>query len=136
MQNINSINDLREAILLMESRQSEEEIILREQFQLTYESLKPLSLIKSTLKEASESREIKNNIFNTSVGMTAGYLSKIIFERTSKNPFKKLFGNILMFGITNIVTRNTSIIKNTGKRILEIIREKHPESFNGTARLK
>lgn len=118
MQQINSSKKLADVIILLESKQADQGKILREQFHSTYESLKPLNLIKSTLKEAAISGELKDNIMNTSVGLAAGYISKKIFEGMSNNPLKKMLGSALMFGITNIVTRNPEIMKSIGSKFL------------------
>jgi hypothetical protein len=118
MKTINSTRELAEAISLLETRQAEQGILLREQFHLTYDSLKPLNLIKSTLREAAISGELKDNIMNTSVGLAAGYISKKVFEGVSNNPLKKLLGSALMFVITNIVTRNPETIKFLGHKFL------------------
>jgi len=131
MKTINSTRELAEAISLLETRQAEQGILLREQFHLTYDSLKPLNLIKSTLREAGASSELKDNIINTSKGLIAGYLSKIIFEGVSNNPLKKMFGSILMFGITNLVTRNSDNVKRTGTKFLNIFRHTSADTING-----
>jgi len=55
---------LNESIRLLQQKQALELIQLKEQFHATYESLKPLNLIKSTLHEVADSSEIKNNILN------------------------------------------------------------------------
>lgn len=136
MQKINSITDLREAIVKLENAHAIETKMLREQFNLTYESLKPINLIKSTFKEAALSVDLKDNIVNSTVGLVAGFLSKKIFEGVSRNPLKKLLGTALMFGITNIVTKNPETVKKAGKKIFEIIRPEHIKSSNGTERLK
>jgi len=117
MQIINSALSLRAAIVELESKQAYEGKLLREQFHIAYNSLKPLNLIKSTFKEAAESDELKDNIINTSVGLTSGYISKKIFVGFSNSPLKKLLGTVLMFGITNLVSKNTEIIKLLGKKI-------------------
>ncbi len=111
MKKINSPSELTEAILLLETRQAEQGKLLLDQFHLTYDSLKPLNLIKSTFKDAAESSELKDNFINTSKGLIVGYLSKLIFEGASKNSLKKMFGSIIMFGITNLVTRNSDSVK-------------------------
>ena len=41
---------LREAIVVLEKRQATEGKILKEQFMLAYESMKPINLIKNTFK--------------------------------------------------------------------------------------
>jgi len=45
---INSATDLRAAILQLETRQAAEEKLLKENFHLAYESIKPINLIKNT----------------------------------------------------------------------------------------
>jgi hypothetical protein len=52
---------LKESIRLLEMKQQEEGKILKEQLRITYESLKPVNLIKSSLKEITSSMEIKND---------------------------------------------------------------------------
>ena len=131
MQKISSTTGLREAILQLESRQAEEMKMLKKQFHFVYESIKPVNLIKTAFKEVVESRDLKNNILNTSVGLAAGYISKILFEGTSKGPVKKLLGSILMFGITNIVAKNPEPVKSLGKKFLEIIRGKSADTVTG-----
>ncbi len=131
MQKINSAIRLRDAILQLESKQTEERKLLKKQFHLAYESIKPVNLIKGAFKEVAESRELKDNILNTSVGLAAGYVSKILFEGTSKSPIKKILGSVLMFGITNLVTKNPEPVKSLGKKFLEIIRSKSADSVNG-----
>lgn len=121
MQTINSETRLRNAILELESKQAEEMILLREQFHLTYESIKPVNLILGTLKEVSESQALKNGFLNTSVGLVSGYISKVIFEGKSHNPLRKMMGTALMFGITNAITQNPETIKLVGKVFLKMI---------------
>lgn len=125
MQKINSETDLRNAILQLESLQAEEGRLLKEQFLLTYNSIKPINLIISTLKEATKSRELKDTIINASVGLTAGYLSKALFEIVTKSPLKKLLGTALMFGIKNLVARNPEAVKSFGQFIFKrVLRKK------------
>jgi hypothetical protein len=134
MQKINSITELEEAILLLETRQKTEAKQLNEHFRLAFNSIKPINLIKNTFKEVAQSSELKNNIVNTSIGLSAGYLSKVLFQGASKNPFKKLLGGVIMFGITNLVTKNTGAIKSAGQKILKIISPHAGERSNGAGK--
>ncbi|MFH0894208.1 MAG: hypothetical protein V2A54_07220 [Bacteroidota bacterium] len=121
MQKINSETGLRDAILQLERKQADEAKMLNEQLHLAYESIKPINLIKSIFNEAVASRDLKDNLLNTSVGLTAGYLSKILFQGITKSPFKKLLGTALMFGITNVVAKNPEAIKSFGNGFLKMI---------------
>ncbi|MCM2301451.1 MAG: hypothetical protein NDI80_02390 [Flavobacteriaceae bacterium] len=127
MEKIYSENDLNRIILQLESKQTIEAKLLKEQFYLTYESLKPINIIKNIFKQASESQEIKENIINSSVGLTAGYLSKILFETVANSPLKKLVGSVVMFSVKNAVAHNPVVIKLLLNGFLKIISSKKPQ---------
>lgn len=123
---------LRDAILVLEKRQTEEGKILKDQFLLMYESVKPINLIKKTFKDISESRDLKETVINSSVGLATGYVSKKLFVGASHNPLKKLFGTVLMFGITNLISKNAGTIKSVGRQLLKSIISKADNKTNGT----
>jgi hypothetical protein len=133
MANINSEQELKDAILQLESKRTDEGKELKEQFFIAYESIKPINLIKSTFKEAAASTDIQDNILTTSVGLTAGYLSKKIFEGTSHSPLKKLFGTALLFGVTQAVAKNPEAIKALGHGLLNMIRSRSNKNGNRTS---
>ena len=62
MQNITSTAGLKDAIQLLEVEQGIKEQLLKDQLYLTYESLKPVNLIRNTLKEISSSPYMIDNI--------------------------------------------------------------------------
>jgi len=131
MQKINSEATLKAAIVQLERKRAEEEKMLREQFHLACESMKPINLIKSTFKEAvasgkeaMASPDIKDNIVNTSVGLAAGYVSKLLFVNVSRSPLRKLIGIALQFGITKLVAENPEAVKSMGKGLMKIISPK------------
>jgi hypothetical protein len=124
MEKINSETDLREAIVQLENKWIDDGKLVKEQFFLTIESIKPINLIKSTFKDAVASPDIKGKILNTSVGLTAGFLSKLIFQGVLKSPLNRLIGTAVMFGITNVVARNPEAVKSIGKGFFKMIRGK------------
>ncbi len=124
MQRINSETNLKDEILMLENRQAHEALLLKQEFQEAYESVKPINLIKNTFAQAVTSPELKDNILKVSVGMAAGYLTKMLFVSVSKNPFKKLIGTALLVGITNVVARNPETIKAVGLGVLKMLRRR------------
>jgi hypothetical protein len=129
MQNITSIAGLKNAIQLLEVEQGIKGQLLKEQFYLTYESLKPINILKKTLKEISSSPYLIDNISGTAIGLASGFLSKKIFVGASGNIFRKLMGSILQFGITNVVAKNSDIIKTVGHAIFQhFLRKKEMNS--------
>jgi hypothetical protein len=124
MENINSADDLKAAILQLENKQKQQGELVKEQFTDTFDSLKPVNIIKNIFKEATASPELKGNILNTSLGLTAGFFAKKLFEKGSANPVRKILGSVLMFGITNVVTKHPDTIKSLGNKFWETIRYK------------
>ena len=106
-----AIDSLKESIRMLEIRQAEEGKILKEQFKITYESLKPVNLIKSSMKELVNSTEIKNSLFEAIVSVVSGYLTKKFIVRSKSNIFMKLLGVLLQFGVTNVVSKNSETIR-------------------------
>jgi hypothetical protein len=111
MQSINSAITLKQAIADLQQKKTAEEAELRLQLAQTYESVKPVNLIKSTFKEVSSSQEIKDGLIHTSAGLVAGYLFKKVYEGEHDGAAKQLVGAALSLGITNIVANNPQAVK-------------------------
>jgi hypothetical protein len=133
MEKLNSETALRNAIQQLEEKHLAQAKALTEQFHEAYESLKPINLIKSTIKEATASIDLKDNLLNTSIGLTAGFLSKKLFESVSKSPLKRLIGSAIMFGITNLVAKNPETVKALGLKFLNAIKPSTHHRNNGVA---
>jgi hypothetical protein len=111
MEKIKSIKELRDAIVQLESKQLEDKRLLKEQFVSTYESLRPVNLIKTTIKDLITSPDLKSNLFRALLGLAAGYLSKRATFGLSPNPLKNILGSFLQLGVSNVVTKKSGGIK-------------------------
>ena len=110
MGKIQSMSDLEDAIKLLEFKKAEDEQLLKEISHMTYESLKPINLIKNIFKESLTPLTITDNLLNTSVGLGFGYLSKILFQSVVRVPLKKFIGNALMLSVENLVAKNPEVV--------------------------
>jgi hypothetical protein len=119
MQKITSALELKGAIRLLEETQVVEGRILKEQFFIVLESIKPVNLIKSTFNEVVSSPNLMNNVLGTSIGLAAGYLSNKTIVGSSGNPFKKLLGTLLQFGVTALIIKNPEAIKSFGQSLFQ-----------------
>jgi len=106
-----AVDSLKESIRLLEIQQAEEGQILKEQFKITYESLKLVNLVKSSLKELTDSVEIKTNLFESIISIFTGYLSKKLMIKSDGNIFKRILGLVVQFGVTNLVAKNAETIR-------------------------
>lgn len=130
MQNITSLEDLKFSIALLEDERKVKKQLMKDQFVLIYENLKPANLIRNTLKEISSSPYLIDNIPGTAIGLLGGFLSKKIFVGKSGNLTRKFLGSVLQFGVTNIVANNTDILKPVVKILSHIFANKVLKSKN------
>ena len=122
MENINSTAELREAIQILKAEQANHLQQMREKFYYTRQSLRPVNLIGSSLKGMVSSPNLFKNILGTAFGLFAGYLSsKAIFIGASNSIYRRIFGNVLKFGVASIVARGPKSIKSFGQSIAQRI---------------
>ena len=118
MQKITNVEELRASILVLKKKQTEEEVLLKEELKITYNSLKPINLLKGILKEFTSGSDFKENILNATIGIATGYLSKKIVTGSTHNPIKKVLGSIIQIGVSSIVSKNVEGIRSTLKHLI------------------
>ncbi|MDP3451580.1 MAG: hypothetical protein Q8R90_01380 [Bacteroidales bacterium] len=128
MKNINSKNDLDKAIYSLVQLQSAQREMLKVQFGICVESLKPANIIKNSFNKMVNSPDLLKNILSTSVGLTSGYVSNKIFVGNSGNIFRKFFGHMIQIGVTTIISTNPEAVKAIGHRIIGAIFQRGPQS--------
>lgn len=128
MQNISSYSSLKDAIQLLEVEQGVKEQLFKDQLRITFESLKPINLIRKSLHDISSSPDLIDNILGLATGIASGFLTRKIFIGASGNVVRKILGTVLQFGVTNVVAKNPDTIKSVGQAILNLfLRRKDPK---------
>ena len=130
MQNITSTSKLRNEIQLLEEEQAVKLLLLKEQFYVTYEGLKPVNLLKNTVNDIVSSPLLLDNVISTATGLVTGYISKKVFVGTSGGAVRKLIGSALQYGVTNLVAKHPDAVKSVGQFIFNILfhKKEKPES--------
>jgi len=98
--------------------------LLKAQFYIVYDSLKPVNFLKSTLHDISSSPLLVDNIMSTTMGIASGFLTNRIFVGASGSLIRKLLGSVLQFGVTNVVAQHPESIKSLGELIMQFILRK------------
>jgi hypothetical protein len=130
MKTINSIEALKAEIVLLETINKSNGIALKLEFNTVYESLKPLNLFLKTVKDLSNSSELKDDLLSASIGLGAGYLGKLAIVGKPSNPIKQLMGSIVQVGITSFVSNNgVEIISNVSSIINHLFSKKKKEEI-------
>ena len=127
MQKITAAETLRSSILLLERRQIEEVKLLKEQFTNTYESLKPINLLRKVIIEMASPSDLRDDLFQTATGLITGYLSRKLLVRTSRNPILRLAGLFVQYSVTNFVAQNSATIKSLGLHFVNKFSGKYRE---------
>ena len=119
MQNITSTISLKNRIQALEIEQVAMGQLLKDQLSLTYESLKPVNLLKGALNDISSSPYLIDNILGTAMGIASGFLTNKVFVGRSGSLIRNLLGSILQFGVTNVVAQHPGTIKSLGQVIMQ-----------------
>lgn len=118
MQKLTATQTLKNSILVLEQRQIAEGKLLRNQFSVTSESLKPVNLLRMVIGDLGHPSDLKDDIIQTAAGLISGYLSRKLLVRSSKNPILRLAGLFVQYGVTSFVAKNSSAIKSIGIRFM------------------
>lgn len=119
MHKIDAASQLKEAILFKEIEHASAKNRLKDEIHVFYEKLKPSNILQASIKEIAESSQLKSTVVDTSIGMVAGYLSKTLVVRGSKNPFLRLLGSATQFAISTIVSKNPKAVRSVGDYVLK-----------------
>jgi hypothetical protein len=119
MRSKNETDSLNELIILEERKHDTQLELLKEQFHIAYESVKPVNLIKSVLHEVTASPEIKNDMASNVIGLGTGFLSKKLLVDGSHSPIKRVIGTVVQFAIANLVSKHSDTIKTIGSNLLK-----------------
>ena len=131
MEKITCAAEIKIAIQNLEFEREIQGQLLKEQFLITFESLKPINLIKNTLHEITSSPYLIDNLLGAVTGMVGGYLSRVLTVGASNNLFKKIAGSILQFGVTNVVANHSDIIRMIGNFISQkFLHKNKPDIVN------
>lgn len=121
MEDITSVDKLKNAIQLLEEEQAEKLGQLKEQSLRAVEVLKPFNIIKNAVKDIVLMPHLVDNMLDTGVGLATGFLTKKIFIGSSVNLVRKLVGSLVQLGVTRAATQNSDLIKSFGKFVIHRI---------------
>jgi hypothetical protein len=126
--------ELQTNIAALELKQRTEGQQLKEHFQTTYESLQPINVIRRTVSEVVRSHELRDQLIGTAMGLAAGYIAKMLFERGKDGPVVHILGTALQFGITTAVLKNPEFLAMVGHALTGLFakRETNDETPTGS----
>lgn len=122
---IHTAEDLELAIIELEKRKVVQQSILVSQFHETYESLKPLNLLKSAFHKVTEAGDTRSGILKAAGGIGVGLLTKKLLIGKTTSVVGSLLSNALRLTASNTVMNNTDKLKAYGIAIYNNLFRKH-----------
>lgn len=125
MKNKNATDALNDLILVQEMKYDHDLEQLKNQFDVAYQSVKPINLIKNLVHNVTASPEIKNDLLSNVIGFGTGFISKKIVLGSLHNPVSKVLGTLFEFAVANVVSKNADSIKTIGGNLLKYFFKKN-----------
>jgi len=119
METFKTAEELRMAIQKLEYEQLNTRVLLKEQILVICETLKPVNIVKDTIKEFSSDPEVKTGLFNNAAGWIVGLLTRKLFVGGSNSLLRKLAGNAIERLVANGVARNGDKLMGFAEKILD-----------------
>lgn len=127
MKNKSATETLNEMISIQKMIYANDLEQLKMQFDVAFDSVKPINLVKNLFHQVTASPDIKNDLLNKVIGLGTGILSKKLLLGSSHNPIKKVFGILFEFAVANVVSKNSGSIKTIGANLFKRIFKKKQE---------
>ncbi len=105
MENISSTSELKYVIQLLEEEQQVKSLEVKQQYYTTLESIKPINLLKSSLKDAVTPSHLQDDLLIGALSIASGYMAKKLILGASPNIPKRIIGLVLQFGITSVMSQ-------------------------------
>jgi len=100
---ITTITELRNEIRLLEDKKASQLELIKEDFGILVESMKPSNIIKSSVNNIISSPNALRNILIAFGGIAAAYITRKNLSSTN-NPFKKILVTVIQAGVASLLT--------------------------------
>lgn len=111
MQNIYTSEQLKAAIELLEAEQIQKGTMLKEEALNSFEQYNPVNLIAYLMEDSKTSPLIIDKVLNSGIRIFSSYISNKVSGGESGSVFRKILGNILKSGLSNIISSNSEVTK-------------------------
>jgi hypothetical protein len=120
MEKITTIAELTNAIDDLENKRAIDWLLLKEQFLLTAETLKPANIVKGTFKELISSPESKVSLVKTAIGIATGLVAtKLMVGKVPAPLAKLLVGVLTKVGVSDSSNGIMEKFKSMGTQFLQ-----------------
>jgi hypothetical protein len=119
MATIKTTAELKSAIEQLEIEQLTQLVLLKDEFYFACERLKPINLIKGTLKEAYSDPGVKATFTDNFIGAGSGLIARKMILGKTNNPLTRFLGVLIERIVSNTVMKNADKIKTVAGTVFE-----------------
>jgi len=116
--------NLKKAIKDLEIEKADKRELLKDQFKVTYENIKPFNILRNLFRHVIESPETRNNLLLILIPLATGFLGKKAMAGTRQRTIMKQAGIFLIDRLNRYVYNNPEVIKTISRFILSFCRKK------------
>lgn len=127
MQKFTSSAGLKQAIMMLEAEQAINSQLLKEHFEVTYESFKPENFVKTIMKHFAAKPLEGDGVISNVVGAAAGYLTKELVVGSSDNKYRMVLGDMLQTGVTSMIAKNPDFLSTIAAFVMNLFSQKKTE---------
>jgi len=116
--------ELKKAIQDLETEKAEKRELLKAQFKVTYESIKPFNILRNVFSHIIESPETRNNLLLILIPLATGFLGKKAFAGTRQRTVIRQAGIFLLDRLNRYIYNHPEVIKTISRFVLGFCRKK------------
>ncbi len=90
---------------MLETRQLEERADFIQHVKVTFDSLRPINLIRSSLRDFSNAVEVRSGILETILPLLTNFISGRMILRTHRNSFRRIVATVIQVAMTNFTAK-------------------------------
>lgn len=117
MQNINTSEQLKAAIQILEAEQYEKGILLKAEVVASFESFNPLNLLSISLEDSKAAPILIDKMLNSTIRILTGYIADKISGGEDGSVFRKISGSLIKSGLSSILSNNSDTFKSISQYI-------------------
>ncbi len=117
MQNINTSEQLKAAIQILEAEQYEKGILLKAEIAESFERFNPLNLLSISLEDSKAAPILIDKMLNSTIRIFTGYIADKISGGENGSVFRKISGSLLKSGLSSILSNNSDTFKSISQYI-------------------
>ena len=122
MKNSFTAADLQLRIAVLEARSLQQQEDLKYSAGLLLESLRPVNIIRDTLKNTVQSPGFGKTLLRGAAGLAVGFITKKLFVNSSSGLVKKAIGTVVELGVAKIVSKNAGKIASGIKMLNKVVK--------------